>query len=151
MTDHAWHVDPSVRRNMQANRRRDTRPELALRSLLHARGLRFRVDQPLSFDRRRRADLTFPRVALYVFVDGCFWHGCETHFVLPKTRTEYWSSKVQGNKSRDLDTTLRLESLGGTVLRFWEHEDPRRASDLVQNVYMNFRESAHRGPDSDVE
>src|SRR5262245_36128658 len=73
-------VAAATRRTMQANRGRDTGPEIALRSLLHRAGLRFRVDLPLPFDRRRRADIVFTRVGLYVFVDGCFWHGCPEHF-----------------------------------------------------------------------
>src|SRR5688500_9129883 len=78
-------VSPAARRTMMANRGRDTGPELALRSLMHRAGMRFRVDHPLPFDRRRRADIVFTRAGLYVFVDGCYWHGCPEHFVMPKT------------------------------------------------------------------
>src|SRR4051794_306972 len=69
-------VSAAARRTMQANRGRDTAPELAVRSALHRLGWRFRVDVPLPFDRRRRADIVFSRVGLYIFIDGCFWHGC---------------------------------------------------------------------------
>ncbi|WP_109510441.1 very short patch repair endonuclease [Nocardioides speluncae] len=128
-------VTPATRRTMQANRGRDTGPELAIRSILHSRGLRFRVNQPLPFDRRRRADLTFSRVDLYVFVDGCFWHRCPEHFVQPKTRTEFWLKKINGNYRRDLDTRQRLEEMGATVVRIWEHTDPRQAADEVERAY----------------
>src|SRR3954447_928733 len=87
-------VSAATRRTMQANRGRDTGPELAVRSALHRAGWRFRVDVPLPFDRRRRADVVFTRVGLYVFIDGCFWHGCPDHFVTPKTRTDFWLDKV---------------------------------------------------------
>lgn len=128
-------VAPATRRTMQANRGRDTGPELAIRSILHSRGLRFRVNQPLPFDRRRRADLTFPRVGLYVFVDGCFWHRCPEHFVEPKTRAEFWLTKIDGNHRRDLDTRRRLEEIGATVIRVWEHTDPHQAADEVERAY----------------
>ena len=95
---------------MQANRGRDTGPELAIRSRVHRAGLRYRVDCALPFDRRRRADLVFTRVGLYVFVDGCFWHGCPEHFVTPKTRTDFWLTKIEGNQRRDRDTDVRLGS-----------------------------------------
>ena len=108
---------------MRGNRRRDTAPELALRSALHRRGLRFRVDQPLPFDRRRRADITFPRRRVAVFVDGCFWHGCPQHYVAPRTHSDYWAAKIAGNRARDVQTTQRLQDEGWMVLRFWEHED----------------------------
>lgn len=125
---------------MQANRGRDTSPELRLRSLLHSHGLRFRVCQPLPFDRRRRADITFTRVGLFVFIDGCFWHGCPEHFVEPKTRREFWLTKIAGNQRRDLETTERLESLGYTVLRFWEHDDPDAVARKVETAYRLLRQ-----------
>jgi DNA mismatch endonuclease (patch repair protein) len=68
---------------MLANRRRDTQPELRVRRKLHAAGLRYRVDFPLDLPppigRRRRADIAFPRDRVAIFIDGCFWHGCEEH------------------------------------------------------------------------
>lgn len=120
---------------MQANRGRDTGPELALRSLLHQAGMRFRVDHPLPFDRRRRADIVFTRVGLYVFVDGCFWHGCPEHFVMPKTRRGFWEAKIEANRARDLDTDQRLRDAGLVVVRIWEHTLPREAADLVAGLY----------------
>jgi len=130
-------VTEAIRRTMQANRGRDTGPELAVRSILHARGLRFRVNQPLPFDRRRRADLTFTRARLFVFVDGCFWHGCPDHFVEPRTRRDFWLDKIRGNRSRDIDTRNRLEELGATVLRVWEHDDPTAAADAIEATYRS--------------
>lgn len=130
-------VAPATRRTMQANRRRDTAPELALRSILHARGLRFRVNKPLPFDRRRSADLVFTRARLYVFVDGCFWHGCAQHFVEPKTRADFWLEKIRGNRQRDEDTRQRLEASGATVIRVWEHQDPTEAADVIEAVYRS--------------
>lgn len=114
---------PAVQRNMQANRRRDTTPEMTLRRALHTARLRFRVDVPLPFDRRRRADVVFPRQKVAIFVDGCFWHCCPDHYVAPKSNTKYWADKATANIERDRDTDSRLRDLGWTVLRFWEHED----------------------------
>lgn len=108
---------------MLANRRRDTRPEMTLRRALHAAGLRFRVDVPLPFDRRRRADIVFPRQKVAIFVDGCFWHRCPEHYTSPKANSEFWAEKARRNVERDRDTDARLEALGWTVLRFWEHDD----------------------------
>ena len=130
----------AVRNVMRANRRRDTKAELAIRTLLHRRGLRFRVDQPLPFDRRRRADITFTRVGLYVFVDGCFWHGCPDHFVMPKTNSEFWRTKIARNRARDLETNARLAAAEATVLRIWEHEPAGVASDLITRTYESLRQ-----------
>jgi DNA mismatch endonuclease (patch repair protein) len=119
---------------MLGNVRRDTAPELAVRRLLHARGLRYRVDLPLPFDRRRRADITFTRAKVVVFIDGCFWHGCPQHYVEPKAHGDYWPAKIARNRERDEETTARLQADGWTVLRFWEHEDPAAVAEAVQAV-----------------
>jgi DNA mismatch endonuclease, patch repair protein len=130
---------------MQANRGRDSKPELRVRSALHRAGLRFRVCQVLPFDRRRRADITFPRVHLYVFIDGCYWHGCPEHYQTPKTNTEFWTGKVQQNQIRDRDTTSELQALGFTVLRFWEHEPPDAVVAQIVHTYWSLRGAAQHG------
>jgi DNA mismatch endonuclease (patch repair protein) len=107
---------------MQAIRSRDTKPERLIRSLLHARGLRYRVaTQPLP-GLRRTADIVFRPAKLAVFIDGCYWHGCPEHYVPPKTNPGYWSEKVARNMARDKDTDEQLRAAGWTVLRFWEHD-----------------------------
>lgn len=113
-------------------RRRDTHCELLLRSVLHRRGLRFRVDQPLPGLPRRRADLTFAGRRLVVFVDGCFWHGCPDHKTVPRSNGAWWAAKLDTNVARDRETDARLAEIGWKVLRVWEHEDPERAADLVE-------------------
>lgn len=112
----------NARNTMRANRRRDTQPELALRRALHAAGLRYRVDAPLAFDRRRRADIVFTGPKVAVFVDGCFWHGCFEHYSAPRSNAAFWSAKVRTNRDRDRDTDRRLQELGWAVVRVWEHE-----------------------------
>lgn len=116
---------------MLANRSRDTKPELVLRSILHAAGLRYRVDRSPLKGVRRRADIVFGPTKVAVFVDGCFWHGCPEHYRLPKTNAEYWGAKISGNKERDQNTDTLLVSAGWLVLRFWEHEP---ASDCARVV-----------------
>jgi len=64
---------------MQANRSRDTLPELAVRRRLHSEGLRYRVSVAPVPSLRRKADIVFTKVRVAVFIDGCFWHGCPEH------------------------------------------------------------------------
>ncbi|WP_415296883.1 hypothetical protein [Cellulosimicrobium sp. SJTW-1] len=86
---------------MQAIRRRDTKPELAVRRVLHARGLRYRVDFAPLPGLRRRADIVFTRARVAVFIDGCFWHGCPEHGQQAfKRNIDYWPSKIAGNVAR---------------------------------------------------
>ena len=117
---------------MKANRSSDTKPELAVRSAVHRRGLRFRVSARPLVDLRRTAGMVFRKARIAVFVDGCFWHGCPEHHTKPSTNSGYRASKIAGNIERDADTNTRLESAGWTVLRFWEHEAPESVADIVQ-------------------
>src|SRR4051794_26038609 len=104
---------PAMTAIMKGNRRADTRPELALRSELHRRGLRFGKHRPLRpGGKLRRVDIVFPKVKLAVFVDGCFWHGCPKHGNKPRVNTEYWSVKLARNAARDALVTAELEAAG---------------------------------------
>lgn len=113
---------------------RDTKPERELRSLLHARGIRFYVDRAPDPNLRRRADILFPRQRIAVFVDGCFFHGCPIHGTWPKHNAVFWRRKIETNIQRDRDTDERLRALGWQVVRIWEHEDPRDAADRVEQI-----------------
>lgn len=124
---------------MRANRGRDTGPELAVRRALHARGLRYRVDHPLPFDRRRRADIAFTGAKVAVYIDGCFWHGCPEHGTTPRTNTAFWRAKIDRNRARDRDTTERLEATGWIVLRFWEHTPTPAVVEAVVGAVARLR------------
>lgn len=112
----------AVRRSMQANRGRDTRPELEIRRLLHSQGLRYRVAYRAIPTLRRTIDIAFPRARVAVFIDGCFWHGCPQHYQRPSSNRHYWDPKIARNRERDAETTVAFTAAGWTVLRFWEHE-----------------------------
>ncbi|MEV6712008.1 very short patch repair endonuclease [Lentzea sp. NPDC051208] len=117
---------------MRGNRGRDTRPERALRSAVHALGLRYRVGVRPIKGVRRSADLVFTRVRLAVFLDGCFWHGCPDHYRPAKGATaDFWREKIEGNRQRDRDTDQRLRAAGWEVVRIWEHEDLTAAATEV--------------------
>jgi DNA mismatch endonuclease, patch repair protein len=120
---------------MSQARNRDTGPELVLRRLLHRSGLRYRVQYRPSFLSRRTIDIAFPRRHLAVFVDGCFWHGCPVHGTRPKSNRDWWASKLEANGQRDRDTDQVLRAAGWTVLRFWEHQDPAEACELVLSTH----------------
>jgi DNA mismatch endonuclease (patch repair protein) len=119
---------------MQGNRRRDTKPEVAVRRLVHAAGLRYRVDfRPLK-SLNRRADIVFTRLKIAVFIDGCFWHGCPEHHTVARSNAEYWAAKVARNRERDRHTDDVLESGGWTVIRAWEHEPTDAVAQRVMNA-----------------
>ena len=141
------HTTAAISDRMSRQARRDTLPELALRKELHRRGLRFRVDHPLPGMPRRRADITFTRRRIAVFVDGCFWHACPAHGTAPVSNAEWWAEKLNANVRRDRETDAHLGNLGWRVMRFWEHESPLAAADAVAETLRveASREGGERG------
>lgn len=121
---------PDALKRMQSTRRRDTEPEIALRRILHSRGLRFRVDCSV-IPGARRVDIAFMRAKVAVFVDGCFWHLCPLHRTFPKANAAWWNEKLRANRRRDLDTNRKLKKAGWCVKRVWEHESPEAAAKRV--------------------
>lgn len=121
---------------MKGNRRRDTRPELLVRSELHRLGLRFRKDFPvITPERTIRVDVAFTRKRLALFVDGCFWHSCPQHGRVPRgNNLEYWKRKLDRNVTRDRTDELALASAGWTVVRIWEHVPAPEAAALTAAV-----------------
>jgi DNA mismatch endonuclease (patch repair protein) len=119
---------------MQTTRRRDTIAEVALRKLLHTRGLRFRIDRAVLPGARRRADIVFVTARVAVFVDGCFWHSCPRHRTAPKANAAWWADKLLANRRRDAATNRQLRRAGWFVLRVWEHEAPTEAAARIARV-----------------
>jgi len=124
-----------IKHKMSVQLQRDTKPEMAIRRILHARGYRYRVDYRLP-GIRQRADIAFPRLRIAVFVDGCFWHSCPQHGTTPRRNRNWWVTKFEENKRRDADTNQLLTSQGWTVIRFWEHERPDTAVMHIEKAIM---------------
>lgn len=121
---------------MQATRQADTPAELALRSALHKRGLRFRLHRAIPGAGRAKPDIVFPKARVAVFVDGCFWHRCPEHGTMPKANSEWWAEKLAANEARDRRHDEALRSADWTVVRVWEHEDAESAAEKVRRVVM---------------
>jgi len=98
---------------------------------------------------RRRADVfgkpdfLFPAQKVAVFIDGCFWHGCPKHLRMPASNAEYWTSKINRNKQRDLLVSRTLKRKGWHVLRIWEHEI-RNAEALMLRIRQALGQTASR-------
>ena len=111
-------------------RSRDTQPEVSLRKALWARGLRYRVHGRLP----GRPDLVFGRNRVAVFVDGCFWHGCDEHYAAPAANSGYWREKLVRNQQRDRRVDAELTKQGWTVVRIWEHSVRDDLDEAVERV-----------------
>ena len=130
----SWATSPATRKAMRANRRRDTAPEMAIRRLVHASGLRYRVDARPLPSARHTADMIFTRARVAVFVDGCWWHGCAEHYRPPASNISYWAGKVTRNRERDQLANEALIEAGWTVIRIWEHEEPESAARRIETA-----------------
>lgn len=129
---------------------RDTAPEVAVRRLLHAAGLRYRINVPVPGMPRRTIDIVFSKAKIAIFLDGCFWHGCPEHATHPKANAEWWRQKLDKNMARDLETTEHLTAAGWTVLRFWEHESAADVAHRIATALASKRQSPtepHSAPD----
>jgi DNA mismatch endonuclease (patch repair protein) len=119
-------------RNMQANKRTNTKPEVVLRSALHRLGYRYRKDLRLELGGVRvRPDIVFTARKVAVFVDGCFWHVCPQHGRQPTVNEWYWTPKLRRNMDRDRRVNAALEASGWRVVRLWEHEPVTSAVEAV--------------------
>ena len=82
---------------------------------------------------RCEVDIVFPRARVAVFVDGCFWHGCEQH-ARGYRQGSFWDDRILANLTRDVETTLALTEAGWTVIRVWEHEGIRASADRIESA-----------------
>lgn len=117
---------------MRGNSSRDTKPEVALRSELHRRGLRFRKHQAIVSGLRCRPDIVFSKARLAVEVRGCFWHLCPRDAVLPKSNLDYWLPKLERNVERDHRNEAALAEAGWKLVVVWEHDDLIAAADRIE-------------------
>ena len=106
-------------KNMAAIKSKNTKPEILVRRFLHANGFRYKLhDKTLP----GKPDIVLPKYKTVIFVHGCFWHGHEAckYFVVPKTRTEWWLNKINGNVANDLKTIKALKNEGWKIINIWE-------------------------------
>ena len=133
MTDTLTPAQRSER--MSRVRGRDTKPEVAVRRIVHGMGYRYRLHRK---DLPGKPDIVLPRHRAVIFVHGCFWHRHEEPSCalarLPKSRLEFWEPKLEANRLRDIRTKQALEAAGWRVLVIWECEvkDPLRISGIVR-------------------
>ena len=134
MTDN---MTPEQRRlTMSRIRKLDTKPEITLRRLVFARGLRYRkyvAGLPGT------PDLVFSGARVAVFVDGDFWHGWRFDEWEHKLSSKYWKEKIARNRKRDSEHDEKLKEDGWTVIRIWEHEVEQAAETCVDRIEQAVR------------
>jgi DNA mismatch endonuclease (patch repair protein) len=123
--------------NMSRIKSGNTKPEILVRKFLHAQGYRFRLHVK---DLPGKPDIVLPKYKTVIFVHGCFWHGhnnCK-YFVVPKTRTDWWLKKIDGNKRNDQKKLEALQALGWKVLVVWgcELKEPNITNTLAKLLWQ---------------
>lgn len=104
---------------MSRIRSKNTKPEILVRKFLFAHGFRYRINVKTL---PGTPDIVLKKYKTVIFVNGCFWHGHEgcRYAHLPKSNLEYWETKINRNKERDLQERIQLRRMGWHVIPFWE-------------------------------
>lgn len=120
--------------NMSRIKGKDTKPEMVVRKFLHAQGYRYRLhDKKLP----GKPDIVLPKYKTVIQIHGCFWHGHEgcKYFVIPKTKTEWWTEKIQKTKGKDLINKEILEKSGWKVIVLFECDlKPKKQEETLLNL-----------------
>ncbi len=123
--------------NMSRIKGKDTKPEMLVRKFLHANGFRYRLHVK---NLPGKPDIVLPKYKTVIFVHGCFWHrheGCK-YFVVPKTRTEWWLNKINGNVENDKKAYNALHELGWKIFEIWECKlNNKKVSNTLSTLLIN--------------
>ena len=122
--------------NMSRIKGKDTKPEMLVRKFLHTKGYRYKLhDKTLP----GKPDIVLPKYKTVIFVHGCFWHGhtnCK-YFVVPKTRTQWWTDKINRNKANDEKAVKVLQKDGWKVIVIWECKlKPAKVEKTLRNILL---------------
>jgi len=114
---------------------KNTSPEILLRKLLWNQGKRFRIhDKTIN----GIPDISNKTRKILIFVDGCFWHGCEQCYISPKTNTEYWKRKFHRNKKRRKEILSVLTKQNWKIFQVWEHELKENPNKVMKKVIKDW-------------
>lgn len=123
--------------NMSRIKAKDTKPEMLVRRFLHAHGFRYRLHVK---QLPGKPDIVLPKYNTVIFVNGCFWHGHKNcrYATIPKTRTDWWLKKINGNKANDTKHTQALRKLHWRVISLWECQlKPRKRDRTLEQLLKN--------------
>ena len=123
-------------RNMSAIKSKNTKPEIAVRKLLHSMGYRFRLHRK---DLPGSPDIVLPKYKTVIFVHGCFWHRHENckYATTPKTRKEFWENKFKANINRDNLNQANLLLRGWKIIIIWECQLKGDIKKLIRELIPN--------------
>lgn len=123
------------RHTMQSIKGKNTKPEMIVRSYLFSKGLRYRVNVKKL---PGTPDIVLKKWKCVIFVNGCFWHGHQECFILPKSNVDFWKNKIERNINRDRENAISLERMGWRVIVVWECEIRKkdRRKERLDELYL---------------
>lgn len=125
--------------NMSRIKGKNTKPEMLVRKFLHKNGYRYRLNYSKL---PGKPDIVLPKYKTVIFINGCFWHGhkgCK-FFVIPKTRAEWWTEKINGTIERDEIKIKELKKNGWIVKILWECElKPENRTKTLEDLLVFLR------------
>jgi len=121
--------------NMSRIKGKNTKPEMLVRKFLFANGFRYRLNVKTL---PGKPDIVLPKYKTVIFINGCFWHGHEgcRYFTIPKTRTEFWLTKISDTQKRDREAESQLNELGWKVVTVWECQLKLTKSTTLENLLL---------------
>jgi len=117
---------------MSTVKSKDTKMEVNFRKALWQQGFRYRKNLSKYFG---KPDIVLKKYKTVIFLDSCFWHGCQKHFRMPATRKKYWEEKIAKNTQRDKEVNKYYKKLGWNIFRIWEH-DLMRKDNIIFNKLL---------------
>ncbi|OXS62400.1 very short patch repair endonuclease [Cohnella sp. CIP 111063] len=131
------------KKNMQAIRSTGTKLEDRVSNELWKRGYRFRRNLSGLFG---KPDIAIKKYKLVIFIDSCYWHGCDIHGNMPKSNQEYWLRKLNRNKERDQEVTEYYQNMGWAIIRIWEHQLKKDSFDYtIKELCSSIDQAKRRG------
>lgn len=116
---------------MSKIRATETKLEVKFRKELWKAGFRYRKNASGYYG---KPDVLLKKYKTVIFIDSCFWHGCEKHFKLPSSKQEFWDAKIKRNRQRDKEVDRYYKKIGWSVLRIWEHQLKNKEDFIVKKI-----------------
>ncbi len=125
--------------NMSQIKGKNTKPEILVRKFLFSKGFSYRLHVK---NLPGKPDIVLPKYRTIIFINGCFWHGHENckYYVVPKTRTEWWLDKINGNKQKDGENFIQLSESGWKIVTIFECE---LKGDKLNNTLIKLLDELH--------
>ena len=123
---------------MSKVRNKETGIEIKLRKELWKAGYRYRKNISGYFG---KPDILLKKYKTVIFMDSCFWHGCNKHGSMPQTRKKFWKEKIERNKNRDKEVNKHYKKIGWKVIRIWEHDMNKNLQKTIDLIMRKINQS----------